>query len=204
MPEIRISPSIKRLVLSDDIDLVFQRSSKASLTISAFRQEAEKSVKYVERNGKLVLWRNTLIECADDGVRYEANTMPSATRVPVTVTLAMPYMPFLCLQGTGRVELMAIEQNELIVEMAGSGEVLASGQVQRITVKSSDTGTCSLNAQALYSSEAHILLDGSGSIEVMAMDAVKARMTGEGSLRVHGRPLYRETQVRGCGALRFC
>ena len=184
--EFHIKKPITRLVVSDDIDLIFARAPGYNIVLKSAHKSGLDGIKLIERRNKLVLLRT------------------AQGSVPVTVILATPTVPPIALLGSGRVELSALQQGELDIEMAGSCDIIATGQVEHIRVSSSDTGTGHLNALGLCSSTANVQLNGSGSIEVTAMDALQARLTGLGTLRVHGRPHIRSAQVLGQGVLKFC
>ncbi|MEG2029173.1 MAG: head GIN domain-containing protein [Janthinobacterium sp.] len=93
------------------------------------------------------------------------------------------------LNGSGRINLGQVTGERFNVAVNGSGNIGASGRVQRLDANVNGSGD--INLAALHSEVAYLSSNGSGDIDVTALNEVNARASGSGRITVHGDPARR-------------
>ncbi len=91
--------------------------------------------------------------------------------------------------GSGRVQLGNVGGERVNVAINGSGNISASGKVQRLDANVNGSGD--INLAALNSAVAYLSSNGSGDIDVTVQSEVNARSSGSGRITVHGDPARR-------------
>jgi len=117
------------------------------------------------------------------------------------VSIDLPEMPRLSIQGSSEVRLRDLQQRELDLNIAGSGDIEASGQVDLLVVNIAGSGM--VNTRELSANEARLTIAGSGNIEAFARADVSAEVAGMGHIVIHGNPPSRDTHIAGMGRIRF-
>lgn len=120
---------------------------------------------------------------------------------PVVVAIAIPVIPEVTIAGAGNVELRDLAQPSVLLQVTGSGDIEASGQVERVEVEIAGSG--GIDAGNLVATEVKALISGSGDARVHATQAVRARVQGSGQVRVSGNPPQRDTRIMGSGRVVF-
>jgi len=89
-------------------------------------------------------------------------------------------------EGSGDVEIRGVRQDRFKVSIEGSGEVTASGSVDRLDARIEGSGD--LRLESLESREAAVRIEGSGSIRVAVAEALHYSIEGSGDIVYAGSP----------------
>lgn len=117
------------------------------------------------------------------------------------VTVVLPNISDLRIQGSGNITYNDFDQEEIDVDISGSGEITLAGKVDRLEADISGSGD--ITAYDLVAKVAKLRVSGSGGIRATATDSVRARSSGSGKIRIAGNPLQRDTNVSGSGKIKF-
>lgn len=101
--------------------------------------------------------------------------------------------------GSGEVSVTGSTTKVLSVSMSGSGNVTLAGRATALT--SQLTGSGSLYAYNLATSDAVITLTGSGSAEVNVSKTLDVKLTGSGNVTYSGDPVVKSV-ITGSGTVR--
>lgn len=115
------------------------------------------------------------------------------------VVVSVPDLTGLSLSGTGTIKATGIASDELVLRLSGTGTVAASGKAGSLRVDLSGTGDVA--AKQLESKDAVVDLRGTGSARLHASRSVDARLSGTGSVKVHGHPQQVKKSVSGLGSI---
>lgn len=119
----------------------------------------------------------------------------------VTVEITLPDLREASIEGSGDLSLQGLHQDELDLEVTGSGTIHASGEVIRLHAAISGSGD--VKAQELLAAIAELRVSGSGDIKAQATESLSARVSGSGDIKVWGNPAKRDTRVSGSGDIKF-
>ncbi|MNH04009.1 hypothetical protein D3C79_632850 [compost metagenome] len=136
---------------------------------------------------------------------------------PLEITITLPELHELALAGTGNGELHDFKGNELVLSVAGTGDIVASGLVlNRLEgniagLGNLDLGEGSVRAMelniagaggvkgaGLASEEVEVSIAGSGEVEVRAQSRLKIEIAGSGSVSYWGDPELK-SEIAGSG-----
>ncbi|WP_323981663.1 GIN domain-containing protein [Aeromonas media] len=136
---------------------------------------------------------------------------------PLEITITLPELHELALAGTGNGELHDFKGNELVLSVAGTGDIVASGLVlNRLEgniagLGNLDLGQGSVRAMelniagaggvkgaGLASEEVEVSIAGSGEVEVRAQSLLKIEIAGSGSVSYWGDPELK-SEIAGSG-----
>lgn len=119
----------------------------------------------------------------------------------VAVEITLPNLPVASIEGSGDLCLEDLLQDEIELEITGSGCIRASGEVSHLRVAISGSGD--VKAKELLASIAELRVSGSGDIKAHATQSLSARVSGSGDIKVWGNPALRDTRVSGSGDIKF-
>lgn len=210
--------TVRKIVVRGSVDVVFQRSDKPMLTVAGETPEAVASVKTRFNGGKLVVERegmtismadghNVVIQGSTSGVVVIGNIAigePIGVNIrqgKAVVFVALPEAPSIKIQGSGDVTMRDLRQAGLELEIEGSGNINAYGQVADLEVDIAGSGD--VDASELIADRARLAVAGSGSIEALIRTEVRARVVGSGDILVRGNPPHRDHSVAGSGEIKF-
>jgi hypothetical protein len=108
------------------------------------------------------------------------------TDTPMSVTVSVPSLEALSLSGMGTVTVVGVTGPELTADLSGTGTLVVSGSVDRLTATQSGFGTLELGDLAARDVIAR--LDGTGDLNVQALSTLDATLTGTGSIVYSGSP----------------
>ncbi len=136
---------------------------------------------------------------------------------PLEITITLPELDELALAGTGNGELHDFKGDELVLSVAGTGDIVASGLVlNRLEgniagLGNLDLGEGSVRAMelniagaggvkgaGLASEEVEVSIAGSGEVEVRAQSRLKIEIAGSGSVSYWGDPELK-SEIAGSG-----
>ncbi len=105
----------------------------------------------------------------------------------------------LSIAGAGSMDVINVKASAIDMEIAGVGQISATGEAEDVNVEVSGLGTASLSGLTCKSS--HVEIAGGGSVKLFASSALDASITGLGVVRYWGHP--RVTQaVSGIGSIK--
>lgn len=115
--------------------------------------------------------------------------------------VTLPGLPFrkFTLTGSGNLDLEGLDQPDLTIESAGSGDIKAAGHADRVTLEMAGSGDADLGALQAGSVRADIA--GSGDIDVMPKDDLTVNIAGSGDVRLHSEPAHIESHIFGSGEI---
>ncbi|RTL33685.1 MAG: DUF2807 domain-containing protein [Burkholderiales bacterium] len=214
--EARAMQPVRKIVVKGAVDLFFRRFGTPHLVVAGETEEALRRVKTTIKGDKLV------VESEGHGVQINSahgsisigsvsggSIYVNGQRIDiagvgggrVVVGVALPELPALKIKGSGDVSLMDLRQAGLEIEIEGSGDVTADGQVEQLEV--SIAGSGDVDARELIAQRGHLSIAGSGDISAHVSQEVVARIAGSGDIVVRGNPASRSKQVLGSGSVRF-
>lgn len=117
------------------------------------------------------------------------------------VTVVLPEVSGVRIKGAGKVTYHGFTQDELNIDITGSGDVDLEGKAERLDAEISGSGEVS--AYRLVVKTARLRVSGSGDIRATVTQSVKARVSGSGKIKISGNPQDRDTDVSGSGKIRF-
>ena len=121
------------------------------------------------------------------------------TTTPLVLTITVPDVTSLQLDGAGDINITGIDNTRLSVEVAGAGNVMLNGQTENLTINL--TGAGRANAENLPAGDVLVTLSGVGQVHVNAVDALDVTITGVGSVTYSGNPEITQN-ITGLGSLR--
>jgi Putative auto-transporter adhesin, head GIN domain len=121
------------------------------------------------------------------------------TTQPLSVEVTLPSLTAVVAAGDGQVVVDGVKSPTLSVDLSGTGNVVGSGSVKRLTTTLSGTGNIDLSR--LSSWGVFATLGGTGRIVVNAVHALHARVPGTGAIHYVGNPAVVDQQVSGTGAV---
>jgi hypothetical protein len=101
--------------------------------------------------------------------------------------------------GSSRLAMDGLNQRELELRVSGSGEVEASGAVDRMRVTLSGSGNALLGGVAMKRLVAQIA--GSGNIEAAPTELADIKIAGSGDVRLRSRPTKLSSHISGSGRI---
>ncbi|MEJ6003852.1 GIN domain-containing protein [Paucibacter soli] len=210
--EARAMQPVRKIVVKGAVDLYFRRFGTPHLVVAGETEEALRCVKTTIKGDKLVV--------ESEGVGVQINSAHGSVSIGsvsgsifvngqridvgggrVVVGVALPELPALKIKGSGDVSLMDLRQAGLEIEIEGSGDVTADGQVEQLDV--SIAGSGDLDARELIAQRGSLSIAGSGDISAHVSHEVVARIAGSGDIVVRGNPASRSKQVLGSGSVKF-
>ncbi len=207
---------IRKIVVKGSVDVVFRRSDKPMLVVAGETADAVASVKTYFNGGKLVVeWEGMTISFGNSRMPFHGsvgsfvmgdivNGKPMGTSISqgkVVVGIALPEAPAIKIKGSGDVTLLDLRQAGLELEIEGSGDTTAYGQVAHLDVEIAGSGD--VDASELITDHASLSIAGSGDIEAFVRTEVRARVAGSGDIVVRGNPSRRDHSVAGSGKIKF-
>lgn len=123
------------------------------------------------------------------------------SHLPLKVVATTPTVSDVDVSGSGDVRLSGLDQNELRVELRGSGDVVADGRASTVSLALQGSGD--IDTRRLQARKATIKLHGSGDVRAFASEEAKVRLHGSGDVTVKGRPKVRDSRVAGSGDIDF-
>lgn len=116
-------------------------------------------------------------------------------RNSVNVTVTMPQISSLNVEGASKAALENVETAELNVSANGASKIGISGKAARLTLEAS--GASSINAVNIESGEADAKASGASKVSVFANDKLTADANGASRISYIGNPLNIEKSVSG-------
>ncbi|WP_459203467.1 GIN domain-containing protein (plasmid) [Ralstonia pseudosolanacearum] len=216
--EERSLQAIRKIVVKGSVDVVFRRLDTPTLVVAGETADAVASVKTDYKGDKLVIEREGMsISLSSSVMVFHGSVGPvvmgdivngkpmgaavSFCQPRVRVGIALPESPSIKIKGPSDVILLDLLQAGLDLEIEGSGDITALGQVVSLDVQIAGSGD--VDASELIADRASLSVTGSGDIEAFVRSEVRARVTGSGDILVRGNPSQRNHSVTGSGKIKF-
>jgi hypothetical protein len=133
--------------------------------------------------------------------RLVIGTIPGniSAKTPMFVTVSVPSLNRVRLQGAGNISLTGINSPSLTVALPGSGNIDATGTTMKLNVTISGEGNALL--RQLVARDAKAVISGDGSIVLTAAHSLSARVSGSGAVVYSGNPPHLTQRVTGSGTI---
>jgi hypothetical protein len=122
-----------------------------------------------------------------------------SAKSPMFVTVSVPSLDGLRLQGAGNISVTGINSRALTVALPGSGNIDATGTATQLDVTISGEGNALL--RQLIARDARAALGGNGNIMLTATHSLTARVSGSGTILYGGNPPHVNQMVTGSGTI---
>jgi hypothetical protein len=118
---------------------------------------------------------------------------------PLTVTLTAPNVRSFAINGSGALAINGYDQDQLDVDVSGSGNVTAKGKARSLKLDISGSGDVDAGGLAAGSADADI--SGSGKASIAPADAADLRISGDGEIDLMSHPAKLTSDVSGSGRI---
>lgn len=214
--------SVRKIVVKGSVDVFFRRFNTPQLVVAGETQEAIDAIKTRIKGDKLIIenegstFSGNCVSFGDISVghvggRVHVNINGQNIHIGgnvncgnfgrAVVGVALPEIPAVNLKGSGDITLLDLHQEGIELEIAGSGDITAFGQVESLTVAVAGSGD--VDCSNLTANRASLSIAGSGDIEAFVRQSVTAQVVGSGDILVRGNPAQRTKQVVGSGGVKF-
>lgn len=143
-----------------------------------------------------------IVRTSVSGGELQIDTTGSfGTQIGIQVAIVMPALVACQKDGTGSLQIIDFQGDELEISQFGIGDISVRGSVGIVQAATHGIGSIELNE--LLAREAIVATHGIGDIEVHATNKISAEIHGIGSITVHGDPEERSSLLDGIGDLIF-
>ena len=115
----------------------------------------------------------------------------------LVVNINTPNYDEVSLSGSGNINILDFKNNNLSLNISGSGNITGNGEVEILVVKINGSGN--LMSKEIKSKSATITINGSGDGEVFASDSISAKINGSGNIKYFGNPENVDSIINGSG-----
>ena len=115
----------------------------------------------------------------------------------LVVNINTPNYDEVSLSGSGNINILDFKNNNLSLNISGSGNITGNGEVETLVVKINGSGN--LMSKEIKSKFATITINGSGDAEVFASDSISAKINGSGNIEYFGNPENVDSIINGSG-----
>ncbi len=182
--EKRIISNFDAIKVSGSVDVIYQKSSIAELSVEADSNLFD--------NIETIVKGQTLYVNSKGGF---------STNNKITIKCSSPSIEHVKISGSGDVVLQDIEEPELILQISGSGDIEVDGVCEDLTA--SVAGCGDIDAEELIAQHVVVNVAGSGDAVVTAKQSVRASVSGSGDIKVKGKPLQKQISERGSGSVKI-
>jgi hypothetical protein len=116
------------------------------------------------------------------------------------IKIVVPQLEEVSVGGSGKIEVVGLDADRFAVEIDGSADVVASGEVGELAIEVNGSGN--VDTRDLVAGEAMVEINGSGDVKVMARDYLTATVNGSGDIVYTGNPSQVVKNVEGSGRIR--
>ena len=101
------------------------------------------------------------------------------------------------ISGSGDINIIDFNNETLSLNINGSGDITANGEVNTLFAKISGSGD--IISTELKSKSVTITINGSGDAKIWASDSISAKINGSGDIEYYGNPTNVESKINGSG-----
>ncbi|MGA7782297.1 MAG: DUF2807 domain-containing protein [Paraburkholderia sp.] len=120
---------------------------------------------------------------------------------PLKVVITGPSLQAVSIAGSATMRVSGISDRSLALNVSGSGSILASGSVNKVSASISGSGD--IDVSALHANALVANVQGSGDLHGYASDSATVNVMGSGVVDVQGKPAVRTVNRIGSGEVRF-
>ena len=159
------------------------------------------NIKTSESNNCVVVADDNLIpyiktEVVNNKLNISLNESYSSEE-KLVVNINTPNYDEVSLSGSGNINILDFKNNNLSLNISGSGNITGNGEVETLVVKINGSGN--LMSKEIKSKSATITINGSGDGEVFASDSISAKINGSGNIKYFGNPENVDSIINGSG-----
>lgn len=152
---------------------------------------------YTEKNKTIITSNGKEIQITVPFEKIEALSLSGSGNVITKTTLKSNDFTAR-LSGSGTLSL-DVDVTNLNLEMSGSGNLVLNGDAEIFTGQLSGSGNA--NTTQLKAKNADLTVSGSGNMKVFCSEALKAKVSGSGTIKYSGNPKTNDTKVSGSGKI---
>lgn len=119
------------------------------------------------------------------------------SNAPIVFRVTTPSLEQVVISGSGDIQIGDFAGEDLEVRIDGSGEVVATGTVERLEVRVGGSGT--FEGFDLEAAVVEVEVDGSGDVRVFASERLDVAIDGSGEVEYAGDPGDVQSRVSGAG-----
>ena len=162
------------------------------------------NIKTSESNNCVVVADDNLIpyiktEVVNNKLNISLNESYSSEE-KLVVNINTPNYDEVSLSGSGNINILDFKNNNLSLNISGSGNITGNGEVETLVVKINGSGN--LMSKEIKSKSATITINGSGDGEVFASDSISAKINGSGNIEYFGNPENVDSIINGSGDIK--
>ena len=162
------------------------------------------NIKTSESNNCVVVADDNLIpyiktEVVNNKLNISLNESYSSEE-KLVVNINTPNYDEVSLSGSGNINILDFKDNNLSLNISGSGNITGNGEVETLVVKINGSGN--LMSKEIKSKSATITINGSGDGEVFAIDSISAKINGSGNIKYFGNPENVDSIINGSGNIK--
>ncbi len=162
------------------------------------------NIKTSESNNCVVVADDNLIpyiktEVVNNKLNISLNESYSSEE-KLVVNINTPNYDEVSLSGSGNINILDFKNNNLSLNISGSGNITGNGEVETLVVKINGSGN--LMSKEIKSKSATITINGSGDAEVFASDSISAKINGSGNIEYFGNPENVDSIINGSGNIK--
>ena len=135
-------------------------------------------------------------EVINNNLQISINKNYSSTE-GIEVNVNAPEYDEVSISGSGDINIIDFKNDNLSLNISGSGYITANGEVQTLIAKISGSGD--IISAELISKSATITINGSGNAKIWASDSISAQINGSGNIEYYGNPINVESKINGSG-----
>jgi len=162
------------------------------------------NIKTSESNNCVVVADDNLIpyiktEVVNNKLNISLNESYSSEE-KLVVNINTPNYDEVSLSGSGNINILDFKNNNLSLNISGSGNITGNGEVETLVVKINGSGN--LMSKEIKSKSATITINGSGVGKVFASDSISAKINGSGNIKYFGNPENVDSIINGSGDIK--
>ena len=162
------------------------------------------NIKTSESNNCVVVADDNLIpyiktEVVNNKLNISLNESYSSEE-KLVVNINTPNYDEVSLSGSGNINILDFKNNNLSLNISGSGNITGNGEVETLVVKINGSGN--LMSKEIKSKSATITINGSGDGEVFASDSISTKINGSGNIKNFGNPENVDSIINGSGNIK--
>ncbi|HEY1427520.1 MAG TPA: DUF2807 domain-containing protein, partial [Caulobacteraceae bacterium] len=116
---------------------------------------------------------------------------------PLKVTMTAPAVKSFAINGSGSLAINGFDQDELDLDVSGSGNVTAKGKARALKLDISGNGDVDAGGVAADSASAEI--SGSGKASIAPASVADLHISGDGEIDLMSHPAHLTSDVSGSG-----
>jgi hypothetical protein len=207
--------SMRGLTAKTVADIEIFKSDTPSIEIVGESQELIDTIKTEMVGPNLivshVLTKSIKAKCGSSSVSLDLNG--SSTKMNINsggkqgknhcalVRIGVKEVPAIQLESSGNVDLSGVDQKQLLLKVAGSGNITGAGKVEDLLLWVSGSGeidTADIKAQQL-----RVLSEGSGNVNAAVEESLVSALQGSGNITIIGNPHTKRHEETGSGKFRL-